>query len=94
MTLELREWCERMVVVRWRRHGVEGALMVFMLSNVLSQLMMLLWLRNVADRRRGDTDICCVLVGVRRREVLAPPKLEPRRWLRFVSHVTTELVLE
>lgn len=85
-----------MVVVRWKRHGEDGALMVLLLSNELSQLMMLLWLRSVAERRSGDTDICCVLVGVvSRSEVRAPPKLEPRRWLRLVvSHVTTELFFE
>lgn len=71
MTLELREWCDRMVALRCSRHGDEGVpLMVLIWFRFGSLLfMMLLWLRSVADRRNGDDEVGA-LVGVRSSDVL------------------------
>lgn len=88
ITLELREWWDRMVVVRCNRHGDDGAL----LALGMSPLIILLWLRNVAERRNGGVGDG-TFVGVKSNDVRAPPKLEPRRWFRRMSHVTIEFDL-
>lgn len=97
MTLEFREWWDRIVAPRVIKHGAD--LFVAFGSPPLAlpptfTPLMRLWLRSVADRRNGDA-IVGTLLGVSSNVVLWPPKLEPRRdrWLRRVSHVTTEFVL-
>lgn len=100
MTLELREWCERIVAPRVIRHGVDLFVMAASMPlpppavPLAFMPLMRLWLRSVAERRNGDA-IVGTLFGVSSSVVLCPPKLEPRRdrWLRRVSHVTTEFVL-
>lgn len=94
MTLEFREWCERMVAPRVIRHGVDLFATVESAVPLAFMPLMRLWLRSVAERRSGDA-IVGTLFGVSNNVVLCPPKLEPRRdrWLRRVSHVTTEFVL-
>lgn len=94
MTLEFREWCERMVAPRVIRHGIDLFVAAGSAVPLAFMPLMRLWLRSVAERRSGDA-IVGTLFGVSNNVVLCPPKLEPRRdrWLRLVSHVTTEFVL-
>lgn len=97
MTLELREWCDRIVVCRWSKHGVELFFFGLRQSDALPGTppgppttidgVPSEWFRRVADRRRETAG---GFVGVNSSEVRAPPKLEPRRWCRRESHVTTE----
>lgn len=79
MTLELREWCERIVVDFCKRQGVDEA--------PKSDVVKLVLYRKVAERRIGDTDRDD-FKGAASKVVLAPPKLLPRRLLRRESQVT------
>lgn len=78
ITLEFREWCERIVAFLCSMHGDDVIFWEFMFLISL-EFMVLLWCRSVTERRSGDELANDDLLGVCNKDVLAfPPTLEPR----------------